>query len=268
MAATQGQPCGPATVTCIAASSLGRVSTYTSSLFLALQVTATGATYSDSVNRPMDLRVLFGGTFDPVHDGHLAVALAAARALDTDIALLPSADPPHRAPPGASAEQRAAMLDLAVAGHPRLTVDRRELRRPGPSWTVDTLRGLRGEVGPQAPLVWLLGADAFRELHTWREWRELFTLAHFVIAVRPGHALEHLDAELRLATERRWVADAAGLRSAPAGLLWRLDLPPQHEAASSVRERIAAGEPWQDDVPPVVAAYIRAHRLYAATSQG
>ena len=213
----------------------------------------------------MELRVLYGGTFDPVHDGHIAVALAAARALDTDIALLPSADPPHRAPPGASAEQRATMLDLAVAGYPRLWVDRRELHREGPSYTVDTLRAVRAEIGPSQPLVWLLGADAFRDLRSWREWRELFALAHFVVAVRPGHALNALDVVLADATAPHWIFDVEDLRSTPAGMLWRLDLPPQHEAASSVRERIAAGEEWQDDVPAAVAAYIRTQRLYAAS---
>ena len=213
----------------------------------------------------MELRVLYGGTFDPVHDGHIAVALAAAHALDSSVALLPSADPPHRAPPGASAEQRAAMLDLAVAEYPQLRVDRRELRRDGPSYTIDTLREVRAEIGPQQSLVWLLGADAFRELQTWREWRDFFVMTHFVVAVRPGHALDHLDAELVQATALRWIVDIETLQSMPAGLLWKLDLPPRHEAASSVRERIAAGGDWHDDVPPAVAAYIRTHRLYAAS---
>jgi len=233
----------------------------------------------------MKLRVLYGGTFDPVHDGHIAVALAAAHALDSSVALLPSADPPHRAPPGASAEQRAAMLDLAVAGYPQLNVDRRELRRAahgranavdgsalpavagaaaGPSYTIDTLREVRAEIGPHQPLVWLLGADAFRELQAWREWRKFFALAHFVVAVRPGHALDQLDPELANATARRWSRSLETLRSAPVGLLWKLDLPARHEAASSVRERIASGLPWQDDVPSAVASYIRVHRLYPA----
>ena len=213
----------------------------------------------------MKLRVLYGGTFDPVHDGHIAVGLAAAHALDSSVALLPSADPPHRTSPCASAEQRAAMLDLAVAGYPQLSVDRRELRRAGPSYTIDSLREVRAEIGSSAPLVWLLGADAFRELQTWREWREFFALANFVVAVRPGHALDHLDAELMHATASRWIVDIETLQSTPAGLLWKLDLPPRHEAASSVRERIAAGESWQDDVARTVAAYIRTHRLYAAS---
>lgn len=212
----------------------------------------------------MQPRVLYGGTFDPVHDGHIAVALAAAQAMHAQIALLPSADPPHRALPGASAEQRATMLDLAVVGYPQLGVDRRELRRSGPSWTIDTLREVRAEIGADQSLVWLLGADAFRELQSWRNWRGMFALAHFVVAVRPGHALEHLHVQLSAATDSRWVVDVEQLRSAAAGLLWRLELPLQHEAASSVRERIAMDQPWQDDVPPAVAAYIRAHRLYSA----
>ena len=93
------------------------------------------------------IRILYGGTFDPVHVGHLAVADAASALFDADVFLLPSADPPHRAPPGASAELRTAMLELAIAGHPRLRVDRRELERAGPSYSVDTLREVREEIG-------------------------------------------------------------------------------------------------------------------------
>jgi len=209
------------------------------------------------------LRILYGGTFDPVHEGHLAVAEAASAAFDADVFLLPSADPPHRARPGAKAEQRAEMLDLAVAGHPRLHVDRRELNRAGPSYSVDTLREVRAEIGPRAPLSWLLGADAFRELDHWYCWRELFALAHLVVAVRPGHALDALDPELQAEVATRWTSDSLALCDSANGLLFRLDLPPRREAASRVRGRIAAGSQWQDDVPPAVAAYIRAQGLYA-----
>lgn len=208
------------------------------------------------------LRILYGGTFDPVHDGHLAVANAAAALFDADVSLLPSADPPHRVPPGASAEQRAAMLDLAVEGHPRLHVDRRELQRAGPSYSVDTLREVRSEIGSDAPLAWLLGADAFRELPTWHRWRDLFDLAHLIVALRPGHALGALDPMLQTEAAPRWTYDPAALCRAPAGLLLRLNQPPRYEAATSLRQRIATGLPWQDDVPPVVAAYIRSRGLY------
>ena len=209
------------------------------------------------------LRILYGGTFDPVHQGHLAVAEAASAAFDADVFLLPSADPPHRAPPGASAMQRAAMLDLAIAGHPRLHVDRRELQRAGPSYSVDTLRGVRVETGPDAPLAWLLGADAFRELRHWLRWRELFALAHLVVAVRPGHALDVLDPELQAETATRWTNSPSALLRSPDGLLFELDLSPRREAASSVRVRVASGSQWQDDVPGTVAAYIVAQGLYA-----
>ena len=211
------------------------------------------------------IRILYGGTFDPVHNGHLAVADAAVSLFDSDVALLPSADPPHRAPPGASDEQRAAMLDLAVQGHPRLYVDRRELHRPGPSYSIDTLIEVRAEIGLDAPLAWLLGADAFRGLHQWHRWHELFSLAHIVVAARPGHVLDALDSELQATTATRWVDDPAVLRETPSGCALRLDLQPRFEAASNLRQRIAAGMPWDNAVPPAVAAHIRAQRLYVTT---
>ncbi len=216
-----------------------------------------------SAPTPSILHILYGGTFDPVHQGHLAVAEAASAAFDADVFLLPSADPPHRAPPGASSMQRAAMLDLAIAGYPRLHVDRRELQRTGPSYSVDTLRGVRAETGPHAPLAWLLGADAFLQLRHWHRWRELFGLAHLVVAIRLGHALDALDPELQAATATRWTRDSSALLGSPGGLLFQLDLAPRCEAASSVRGRVAAGSQWQNDVPSAVAAYILAQGLYA-----
>ena len=209
------------------------------------------------------ITILYGGTFDPVHEGHLAVAEAAAARFGVDVSLLPSADPPHRAPPGATAAQRTAMLDLAVAGHPRLRVDRRELLRSGPSYTVDTLSEVREEVGPEVPLAWLLGADAFRDLHRWHNWLYLFDLAHLIVAVRPGHSLEAFDPVLQTRIAGRWTDDPDALQRAPCGLLFRLDLPLRPEAASHLRASIAAGRRWDDQTTPAVAAYIRAHGLYA-----
>ncbi len=209
------------------------------------------------------IRILYGGTFDPVHDGHLAVADAGSALFDADVFLLPSADPPHRALPGASAEQRAAMLDLAIAGHPRLHVDRRELQRAGPSYSVDTLREVRAEIGQNAPLAWLLGADAFRDLQHWHQWRELFALAHLIVAVRPGHTLDALDPELEAEVTPRWVVHHAQLEHVANGLAFPLVFSPRTEAASGVRQRIAEGLAWENEVPPAVAAYIRAHGLYA-----
>ena len=192
----------------------------------------------------MSLRVYYGGTFDPVHDGHLAIARAARDALDATIRLMPAADPPHRAPPGANAAQRARMLDLAVAGEPRLLVDTRELARAGRSYTVETLRELRREIGDTAPVALLVGADSFLDLPQWREWQALFDLAHFVVAQRPGSPLERgLAPELAALVAGRDAADAAALRAAPAGRVLRLNQPLHAESASEVRQRIAAGQP-------------------------
>ena len=106
--------------------------------------------------------IVYGGTFDPVHRGHIAIARAVADVYQDTVWLMLAADPPHRAPPGASAGQRAQMLDLALAGEPRLAVDRRELRRQGPSYTVDTLAELRRELGAAEAIIWVMGIDSSR----------------------------------------------------------------------------------------------------------
>jgi len=212
----------------------------------------------------VSLRLLFGGTFDPVHAGHLAVARAARDALVADVALLPAADPPHRPPPGASAADRADLVALAIAGEPGLAIDRRELGRDGPSYTVDTLRQLRAEAGPAAPLAWLVGADAFRGLAGWHDWTALFSLSHFVVAVRPGHGLDALPAALAKACAGRWTQDPAGLALAPAGGLFVLDLPPHPASATELRRRLRAGEAPGEWLPPAVAAEIARRGLYRA----
>lgn len=212
----------------------------------------------------MNLTALYGGTFDPVHAGHLAVARAARATLDAQVRLVPAADPPHRAAPGAAANDRAALLELAIAGEPGLSVDRRELNREGRSFTVDTLRGLRAELGPAAPLAWIVGADAFRGLPTWHDWTELFGLAHFVVAVRPGHGLDHLPPALARACAGRWATDAAGLRAIPAGRLLRLDMPLHPASATELRRRLREGADTGDWLAPAVAAEIARRGLYRA----
>ncbi|WP_129135551.1 nicotinate-nucleotide adenylyltransferase [Luteimonas sp. YGD11-2] len=217
---------------------------------------------------PASLLVLYGGTFDPVHNGHLAVARAARDLLGVPVHLMPAADPPHRAAPGADAATRAAMLDLALAGESGLQVDRRELQRPGRSWTVDTLRALR-ETAPLRPVALLLGADGFRGLPQWKEWQALFALAHLVVAERACDPLDRdLPAALADAVADRWTADPGDLRATPAGRVLRLRQPLSPESATEVRRRIARGESWQAMVPPAVAARITTDGLYAHGGDG
>ena len=214
----------------------------------------------------MSLTLLYGGTFDPVHAGHLAVARAARAALAADVAFLPAADPPHRPAPGATARQRARMLELAIGHEPGLRVDRRELGRDGPSYTVDTLRELRAGLGPAAPLAWLVGADAFRGLPGWHRWPELMDLAHFVVAVRPGHDLDSLPPELATACAGRWRDDPAELAATPAGSLFRLPMPLHPASATELRRRLRAGQDDGGWLAPAVKDYILVRGLY--TEQG
>lgn len=211
----------------------------------------------------MDLWLIYGGTFDPVHEGHLAIARSARDALGTTVRMMPAADPPHRPPPGADALQRARMLDIAIAGEPGLAVDRRELERDGRSWTADTLRALREEIGPHRPVALLVGADSFLGLPEWKEWRALFALAHFVVAERPGSPLDGpMPPELAAGLAGRWADSASALEHAPAGRVWRLQQPLTAVSASGIRQRIAEQGDWKADLPPAVAAYIERHGLY------
>lgn len=197
----------------------------------------------------------FGGTFDPVHNGHLCAAKAAAAALGCKVRMVLSARPPHRRPPCASASQRWALLRLACAAHPELLADDAELRRKGPSYTVDTLKAVRRRRGAE-PLCWIIGTDAFNDIHSWRQWRAVLGLAHVVLLPRVGVALK--GPALRLRRRRR-----AGLSKASAGgiLLLESEVPPV--SASSIRRRVAGGAEVGHLLPDCVHAYIRRHGLYS-----
>jgi nicotinate-nucleotide adenylyltransferase len=211
------------------------------------------------------LHVLYGGTFDPVHNGHLAIARAARDALDCDIHMMPAADPPHRAPPGANAQARVAMLQLAIADEPRLLLDRRELERGGRSWSIDTVRGLRAQLGDDAPIALLVGADSFIGLPTWKAWRSLLDATHFVVAERPGNPLDDaLPAELAEAMAGRWTDSVDELGQSPSGRVLRLRQPLHAHSATDLRRRVASGLPWRHLLPPRVADYVVANDLYGA----
>jgi nicotinate-nucleotide adenylyltransferase len=210
-----------------------------------------------------DLLLLYGGTFDPVHLGHLAIAHAAHAVLGARVHLMPAADPPHRAPPGADAGHRARMLELAVAGDRALTVDRRELEREGRSYTVDTLSALRDGIGQQRPVALLLGADSFIGLPQWKDWRALFGLAHLVVAERDGHDLRELPAELAGEVAPRLTLESVELHALPAGRVLRLRQPLADVSATRVRAAIRSGGDCSALLPAAVAAYIDRHRLYA-----
>jgi nicotinate-nucleotide adenylyltransferase len=214
---------------------------------------------------------LLGGTFDPVHYGHLHLAddVRAALALP-EVRLIPAGDPPHRSAPHASAPDRIAMLDLACAEFPGLVVDAREIHRSGKSYTVLTLEELRAE-DSRRPLLWVIGADALLGLPEWHRWRELFDLAHLVVAERPGVSLDPaLPAALVPEWKARLVSDPAILRQQPSGAIYRQRVTPQPISASTIRAAIERGGDGAAAVrgllPDSVLAYIDRYGLYRVHS--
>ncbi len=182
---------------------------------------------------------LFGGTFDPIHIGHLSVAWEASELLDAEVRLMPASVPPHRSAPTATAEQRVEMLRAALRGQSRLTLDTRELDRSGPSYTIDTLEEFRKEFGDR-PLVLLLGADAFAGLRSWQRWRDLLDVAHIGVINRPG-VDTFLSVELERAVAPLRTDDPAVVRSQPAGRVIELTVTPLEISATRIRELLAAG---------------------------
>ncbi|HKE47145.1 MAG TPA: nicotinate-nucleotide adenylyltransferase [Rhodanobacteraceae bacterium] len=190
------------------------------------------------MDRPL---AIFGGTFDPVHNAHLRVAWEAAERLDAEVRLVPANVPPHRDQPIASARERTAILRAALTGQDRLVLDDRELRREGPSYTIDTLAELRAEIGDARPLILLLGADAFLGLPSWHRWGELFDYAHIAALTRPGHEIGTLPTELRIKIASRRTSDLAALTETPAGRVMPMPVTPLEISATLVREVLAAG---------------------------
>ncbi len=207
---------------------------------------------------------ILGGTFDPVHLGHVALADAALRQLPlSEVLWLPSGSPGHRALPAADASHRLAMLGLATSGNPRFRIDATELAADMPTYTVHTLIRLRAQLGNAQPLLLLLGADSFLSLPTWLRWRELFDLAHIAVADRPGHRADfsQMPPELAQQFERRSVPGERLVASAAGGIA-RFDMPPLDISASAVRAALAAGQDAAHLLPGAVLAYIETHHLY------
>jgi nicotinate-nucleotide adenylyltransferase len=208
---------------------------------------------------------LFGGTFDPVHYGHLRLAEESIAHLGLGgVRWIPAGQPPHRGVPQVTAAQRLAMVRRAVDGNPRFSVDPAEVEAAVPSYTVLTLERLRRELGPDRPLVLLVGADAFAGLATWHRWCDLFALAHVAVSHRPGFPVEpaSLPAELAGEFAARRLADAAGLRLAPAGGIVTFAMTQLAISATQIRKLLANGLSARYLLPDDVLDYIQTHSLY------
>ena len=199
---------------------------------------------------------LLGGTFDPVHNGHLAAADAAQQSLNLDtVMLIPSHVPPHRQDPvGATSEQRYQMAALAAAERPGWSASRIEVDRNGPSYTYDTLVQLGETLSVGSQFFFILGADAFAEITTWSRYPAVLDLAHFVVVSRPGITLDSL---------RERVPSAFGLRPSAKTRVILVKATTPDISSTDIRRRVRAGQSLSHLVPDSVAQYITTHRLYA-----
>ena len=212
-------------------------------------------------SRPLGI---FGGTFDPVHFGHLRLAEEAVDSLDlAGIRWIPAGQPKHRAAPHVGAAHRLRMVELAVAGNPRFAVDAAEVESDA-SYTVPTLERLRVEFGEGRSLVLLLGADAYAGLAGWHRWQEIFSLAHIAVTHRPGYAIDAATLPPALAEEhvRRFRPDGAAFASSAAGCIGSFAMTPLSISATDIRERLQAGCSVRYLLPRPVIDYIQTHRLY------
>jgi nicotinate-nucleotide adenylyltransferase len=199
---------------------------------------------------------IFGGTFDPIHFGHLRTALDVQQALDLDeVRIIPLRDPPHREQPETTTQQRLAMIRAAIADEPTFRLDTRELEREGKSYSVRTLRSLREELGEDTPICLIIGSDAFRGFPSWHKPEEILQLAHIVVMQRPGDPLPELYPE-RLAKSK------AELRSGPAGRIYPQPVTQLQISATGIRNLIRAGESPRYLLPDGALAIIQRENLY------
>ena len=210
--------------------------------------------------------MLFGGTFDPVHCGHVAIAAAAAATFSPQkLIVLPAGNPYQRTHlPMAGNQDRVAMLSAALGlGATKVVIDKRELNRTGPTYTVDTLQEIRQELGESVPLIWLIGSDAFSKLDSWHHWQNLFELTHFAVVLRPGEpSIESAASSALTAEIKQRQTTAAGLHEQPAGQIVTLGIAPPEVSSTMIRARCQNGESIRGLVPATVCDYIEHHKLY------
>lgn len=204
---------------------------------------------------------ILGGTFDPVHVGHLRIALECQQNLGlSNVRLIPSASPPHRDTPSATVDQRVSMVERAILAAPYLQLDNREQQRTGLSYTVDTLKSLREEF-PSTPLCLIVGSDAFEGLASWHRWQALLDYAHIVIAYRPGWQ-RNFDQGVGALLANHFVSEIKPLHENLSGKVFPCPVTQLAVSASAIRQMIMEGKSAQFLVPDSVWEFIQLNRLY------
>ncbi len=208
---------------------------------------------------------LLGGSFDPVHHGHVALATLFANLLKPDqLRVIPAGNPWQKTGLKTSAQDRIAMLGLAFgdAGL-KVAIDLQEVERATPTYTIDTLRNVRAELGPDASIVFLMGADQLQQLDSWRDWRQLFDYAHIGVGARPGFDLANAALPAAVAEElEKRRSSIEQLRSAPSGKVYLAEALAVDITATQLRTALQRGEKPNSLISPVVLDYIQQHNLY------
>jgi len=209
---------------------------------------------------------LLGGTFNPIHFGHLHMAQELAESLQLDeVRFIPSANPPHKTTPTVSALHRAEMVKLGIASNPIFKFDDRELRRTGASYMVDTLQSLRDELGAQASLILFMGSDAFTKFNTWHRWEEIIGLCHIALVQRPlATKTEPLSKMLDTFLHNHYTENADDLRESSAGYVTMQAITPLDISSTAIRQHLQNKKSARYLMPDDVVSYIQRHHLYGA----
>lgn len=212
------------------------------------------------------LTALFGGTFDPIHYGHLLPAIALVEEVKlSQVSLLPNHIPPHKAQPEATTYQRIEMLKLAIEDYPMLSIDMREMnqsRLDHPSYTIETLQTWRLENGNQAGLAFILGQDSLLSLPTWHNWQTLLNYCHLLICRRPGYAQIIDNQQLNEWVEQHQTKNIDDLHTHSHGFIYFANTPLENISATEIREKISSGKSCESLLPPKVWQYIQREHLY------
>ncbi len=207
---------------------------------------------------------ILGGTFNPIHLGHLYVAQQALQRLQLDqVRFIPAAIPALKQSPSVTGEQRAEMVSMAIQDHPLYVLDRRELDRPGVSYSIDTLQSLRQELGAKISLIWLMGSDAFANIQQWHQWQDLLALCHIAVVMRPNSQSESpLSPQAQALLQQHQVFEKQKLHASPNGKILCLEIAAPDISSSSIRHHIAHHQAFQHLVPEIIADYIQRKHLY------
>lgn len=205
--------------------------------------------------------VIIGGTFDPVHNGHILLAKALYNTFAQKVVFIPTAPPNYKEPPQTTAKQRLEMLNLALEDNPHFSIDSHEMFKQDYIPTLDSLKTLRKRIGDTIPVYFLIGGDSLVSLDTWNNWQELFGLTNFVVAMRPGYSLDKMSQQLKIEYDNR-ITDNILEFTQPYGQIYTLDFIPVDISSTKIRARCKQNLPIDDMVDPKVTQYIKKNQLY------